>query len=246
MVKTPSQRPEAIADQQSATSTQKTSSIPAPERKAAGTLLDDTENTDMVAAGYIHEDDNDNRDLPRRGNSYYGSSSRSASRDSKPRTEWRRRCDQPQLSADEMLDGGCTRHTYLDKDGIRRPAHILIVCREFLRLSRVLQERMQTEQPVAGAVAYNAPPPSPNPPANVVHNYHNSLLAKPPQLPQQTGTRTVLRLKQTSTSKLEPPWEGPYLVHEAIPGGAYRLRDPKTGKDIDNPWNAQQLRRFYP
>jgi hypothetical protein len=56
----------------------------------------------------------------------------------------------------------------------------------------------------------------------------------------------VLRLKQTSTSKLEPPWEGPYLVHEAIPGGAYQLRDPKTGKDIDNPCNAQQLRRFYP
>jgi transposase InsO family protein len=45
----------------------------------------------------------------------------------------------------------------------------------------------------------------------------------------------ILRLKQTSTSKLEPPWKGPYLVHEAIPGGAYRLRDPKTGKDIDNP-----------
>jgi hypothetical protein len=33
----------------------------------------------------------------------------------------------------------------------------------------------------------------------------------------------VLRLKQTSTSKLESPWEGPYLVHEAIPGGTYRL-----------------------
>jgi transposase InsO family protein len=48
----------------------------------------------------------------------------------------------------------------------------------------------------------------------------------------------VLRLKQTSTSKLELPWEGPYLIHEAILGGAYRLRDPKTGKDIDNPWNA--------
>jgi hypothetical protein len=31
----------------------------------------------------------------------------------------------------------------------------------------------------------------------------------------------VLRLKQTSTSKLEPPWEGPYLVHEVIPGGSY-------------------------
>jgi hypothetical protein len=56
----------------------------------------------------------------------------------------------------------------------------------------------------------------------------------------------VLRLKQTSTSKLESSWEGPYLIHEAIPGGAYRLRDPKTGVDIENPWNAQQLHRFYP
>jgi hypothetical protein len=51
----------------------------------------------------------------------------------------------------------------------------------------------------------------------------------------------VLRLKQTSTSKLESPWEGPYLVHEAILGGAYQLRDPKTRKDVKNPWNAQQL-----
>jgi hypothetical protein len=56
----------------------------------------------------------------------------------------------------------------------------------------------------------------------------------------------VLCLKHTSTSKLEPPWEGPYLVHEVIPGGAYRLRNPKMGKDIENPWNAAQLRRFYP
>jgi hypothetical protein len=55
----------------------------------------------------------------------------------------------------------------------------------------------------------------------------------------------VLRLKQASTSKLEPPWEGPYLVHEVIPGGAYRLRNPKIGKDVDNTWNAAQLRHFY-
>jgi hypothetical protein len=45
----------------------------------------------------------------------------------------------------------------------------------------------------------------------------------------------VLRLKQTSTSKLESPWEGRYLIHEAIPGGAYRLRNPKTGLDEKNP-----------
>jgi hypothetical protein len=56
----------------------------------------------------------------------------------------------------------------------------------------------------------------------------------------------VLRLKQTSMSKLESPWEGPYLIHEVIPGGAYRLRNPETGVDEKNPWNAAQLRCFYP
>jgi hypothetical protein len=140
----------------------------APKRKVVGNRYDDADAMDMVAAGYVNEDRDNNRDGMRRGNNYYGSSSRRAGRDSKPRMEWRRRRDQPQLSAEEMLDGGCTRHTYLDKDGIRRPAHLLIECREFLRLSRALQERMQTEQPVTGAIAYNAPPPLPNPPASVV------------------------------------------------------------------------------
>jgi transposase InsO family protein len=55
----------------------------------------------------------------------------------------------------------------------------------------------------------------------------------------------VLRLKQTSTTKLESPWEGPYLIHEVIPSGAYRLRNPKIGADEKNPWNASQLRHFY-
>jgi hypothetical protein len=56
----------------------------------------------------------------------------------------------------------------------------------------------------------------------------------------------VLRLKQTSTSKLESPWGGPYLINEAIPGGAYRLCNPKIVVDVKNPWNAMLLRRFYP
>jgi hypothetical protein len=33
---------------------------------------------------------------------------------------------------------------------------------------------MQTEQPVASAIAYNAPPPPPNPPANVVQQGHQA------------------------------------------------------------------------
>jgi hypothetical protein len=143
-------------------------------KKGRRNRYDDADAPDMVAAGYVHKDRDDNHDGARRGNNYYGSSSRSAGPDSKPRTEWRRRRDQPQLSAEEMLNGGCTRHTYLDKYGIRRPAHLLIECREFLRLSRALQERMQTEQSVAGAIAYNAPPPPPNLPASVVQQGHQA------------------------------------------------------------------------
>jgi hypothetical protein len=55
----------------------------------------------------------------------------------------------------------------------------------------------------------------------------------------------VLRLKQDGHGKLESPWVGPYIVTEVIPGGAYRLQDKKTSKDESNPWNAEQLRRFY-
>jgi hypothetical protein len=75
-----------------------------------------------------------------------------------------------------------------------------------------------------------------------LHNYHSRWVRRRSFEPGNL----VLRLKQASTSKLESPWEGPYLIHEAISGGAYRLRDPKTGVDIKNPWNAQQLHRFYP
>jgi hypothetical protein len=56
---------------------------------------------------------------------------------------------------------------------------------------------------------------------------------------------SVLRLKQDGHGKLDSPWLGPYIVIEVIPGGAYRLRDKKTGKDEGNPWNTEQLQRFY-
>jgi hypothetical protein len=59
---------------------------PGSRKKGRRSRYDNAANTDMVAAGYVHEDRDDNRDLPRRGNNYYGSSSR----DSKPSKEWRR------------------------------------------------------------------------------------------------------------------------------------------------------------
>jgi hypothetical protein len=75
-----------------------------------------------------------------------------------------------------------------------------------------------------------------------LRNYHNRWVRR---RSFELGN-LMLCLKQTSTSKLEPPWEGPYLIHEVIPGGAYHLRDPKIGKDIENLWNTVQLCRFYP
>jgi hypothetical protein len=38
---------------------------------------------------------------------------------------------------------------------------------------------------------------------------------------------------------------GPYIITEVIPGEAYRLQEKKTGKDESNPWNTEQLWRFY-
>jgi hypothetical protein len=75
-------------------------------KKGRRNRYDDADATDMVAAGYVNNDHDDNRDGPRRGNNYYGSCSRSGGRDSRPKTEWCRRRDQPPLSAEEMLDGG--------------------------------------------------------------------------------------------------------------------------------------------
>jgi hypothetical protein len=51
----------------------------------------------------------------------------------------------------------------------------------------------------------------------------------------------VLRLKQERALKLESPWEGPFIVTEVIPGGAYRLKNPASGKDVGNPWNVAHL-----
>jgi hypothetical protein len=88
----------------------------------------DSDPAHMVAAGYINDDHDDNHDGPRQGNTYYGSSSRGADRDSRPMSECRRRRDQPPPSMEELLNEGCPRHTYLDKDGRRKPAHLLIEC----------------------------------------------------------------------------------------------------------------------
>ncbi len=72
-------------------------------------------------------------------------------------------------------------------------------------------------------------------------NYHSRRL-RPRSF--QVGD-LVLRLTQNSHEKLESPWLGPYIVTEVLEGGAYRIKDKKTGIEEPNPWNVAQLRRFY-
>jgi hypothetical protein len=74
-----------------------------------------------------------------------------------------------------------------------------------------------------------------------LQNYHNRRVC-PRSFEKED---LVLRLKQDGHGKLDSPWLGPYVVTEVIPRGAYRLKDKKTSKDEGNPWNAEQLRRFY-
>ena len=45
----------------------------------------------------------------------------------------------------------------------------------------------------------------------------------------------VLRLKQKKVHKLASPWEGPYIVTEALDNGAYRLKNSKTREACHNP-----------
>ena len=74
-----------------------------------------------------------------------------------------------------------------------------------------------------------------------LRNYHGRRLRPRAFVPGDL----VLRLTQKKVHKLASPWEGPYIVTEAIGGGAYRLKDSKTGVVCNNPWNIAQLRRFY-
>ena len=55
----------------------------------------------------------------------------------------------------------------------------------------------------------------------------------------------VLRLPKKQKHKLNPKWEGPFIIDEVLAGGAYHLRSPADNRLEPNPWNAARLRRFY-
>jgi hypothetical protein len=57
----------------------------------------------------------------------------------------------------------------------------------------------------------------------------------------------VLRQVQASKDrqKLSPPWEGPFIIHEVLRLGTYKIKY-EDGWVVTNAWNIEHLRPFYP
>jgi hypothetical protein len=57
----------------------------------------------------------------------------------------------------------------------------------------------------------------------------------------------VLRRVQGSKDrhKLSPPWEGPFIIHNALRLGTYKIRY-EDGRIVTNAWNIEHLQPFYP
>ena len=70
-----------------------------------------------------------------------------------------------------------------------------------------------------------------------------------PQRPLQDarGGDLVLRrvLSREGLHKLSPMWEGPFRVAHVSRLGAVRL-ETQDGVPIQNAWNIQHIRKFYP
>jgi hypothetical protein len=45
--------------------------------------------------------------------------------------------------------------------------------------------------------------------------------------------------------KLSPPWEGPFIIHEVLRLGTYKILY-EDGRVVSNAWNIEHLRPFYP
>jgi hypothetical protein len=56
----------------------------------------------------------------------------------------------------------------------------------------------------------------------------------------------VLRrtIRMESRGKLEPKWEGPFIVKTKTSPNAYKLTSP-SDEDLEHSWNIDNLRKFF-
>jgi hypothetical protein len=61
----------------------------------------------------------------------------------------------------------------------------------------------------------------------------------------QPGDLVLLRKGEVAPSgKLEPKWEGPYIISRATRPGAYRVTTSE-GLELPHSWNADNIRKYY-
>jgi hypothetical protein len=59
------------------------------------------------------------------------------------------------------------------------------------------------------------------------------------------GDLVLVRTARTeSRGKMEPKWEGPFIVKATASPSAYRLATPND-EDLEHSWNIDNLRKFF-
>jgi hypothetical protein len=75
----------------------------------------------------------------------------------------------------------------------------------------------------------------------------NKSMARPHSHPEGIQRRRLVLVRTARTEsrgKLEPKWEGPFIVKTKASPSAYRLTMP-SGKDLEHSWNIDNLRKFF-
>ncbi|KAK8954079.1 hypothetical protein KSP39_PZI002578 [Platanthera zijinensis] len=51
--------------------------------------------------------------------------------------------------------------------------------------------------------------------------------------------------RSAPVGKLNPSWEGSYIIEKVLANGGYYLQDVE-GRTLSHTWNGDDLKRFYP
>ncbi|GJV93962.1 reverse transcriptase domain-containing protein [Tanacetum coccineum] len=77
-----------------------------------------------------------------------------------------------------------------------------------------------------------------------MEKYYNAKVRNTSFKPGDLVYRKNEASRAEDTGKLEPKWEGPYEVTEALGKGSYRLKD-RNGKELPRTWNVSNLKKCY-
>nr|GEX59726.1 reverse transcriptase domain-containing protein [Tanacetum cinerariifolium] len=77
-----------------------------------------------------------------------------------------------------------------------------------------------------------------------IEKYYNSKVRNASFKPGDLVYRNNDVSRAKDTVKLDPKWEGPYEVTEALGNGAYKLKD-RSGKQLPRTWNISNLKKCY-